>query len=784
MTVTTSVNKTQPLGNGVTTSFPFAFRIYAAADLVVVRTDIATGIDTPLVLNTDYTVTGVGSYNGGNVVFGVAPVTGTRITIRRVVSITQQTDLRNNGAYFAETHEDVFDRLTMVDQQLQEQFSRELLQPISDTAPIGQLPTAAVRADKLFSYDSQGNPTAVYPSSQSATGLQALLALFSGASLIGWIQSGVGAVLRLVQDKLRDTVHVKDFLPAGYVTDASVDYTAYIQNAINELFSRGGGNLDMSGGRWLVDSANLTVKQGVCLRGPWKNAGEISTRDYTSFKSSIILNPLYTINLAEDFSAIKGVVIARKGLTIPTSLAEAVTHVAAFSGKAITVGDGTNNKANDTYAGYCLIIGFQYAYYNDFNERPRIEYLSGDNINGVYLNQIYDMNHMLGCHFWPFTTTHQSWTLTGDAGWRRQGTAYYFGTAVDWGQATNCFSYGYDKHVDVNGSDNVVLLNCGGDGWKDNNNYSIGYHARGTTRNLNLIGCKVSSKNTSVLVDLTGGGNSQSVKIKGGNLWAASVGTGSHVYVKNGNAIITGGVSMFDGPVGVKSDSTAGMITVTNDIFQTIATPYAISNLNNSLIRDNQYVNSTDAVGGTRAVYDNQFAEDYKVKYSADVNPMRIVYRKSRGTSAAPTIVGSNESILDIDAAAFEGTTFGIAARLSATTRGASSAGATPGAWIFSTTSAGAAVPTQRIIVSEGGHFFPLADNVYACGSSGFAWANNYSRNFRPGTGTAIWTSGAGTPEAVVTAPVGSLYTNTSGGASTTLYVKETGAGNTGWVAK
>jgi hypothetical protein len=44
--------------------------------------------------------------------------------------------------------------------------------------------------------------------------------------------------------------------------------------------------------------------------------------------------------------------------------------------------------------------------------------------------------------------------------------------------------------------------------------------------------------------------------------------------------------------------------------------------------------------------------------------------------------------------------------------------------------------------------------------------------------------SGAGSPEGVVTASVGSIYTRTNGGAGTTLYVKESGAGNTGWSAK
>lgn len=44
--------------------------------------------------------------------------------------------------------------------------------------------------------------------------------------------------------------------------------------------------------------------------------------------------------------------------------------------------------------------------------------------------------------------------------------------------------------------------------------------------------------------------------------------------------------------------------------------------------------------------------------------------------------------------------------------------------------------------------------------------------------------SGTGSPEGALTAPPGTLYLNTLGGANTTLYVKESGTGNTGWVAK
>lgn len=44
--------------------------------------------------------------------------------------------------------------------------------------------------------------------------------------------------------------------------------------------------------------------------------------------------------------------------------------------------------------------------------------------------------------------------------------------------------------------------------------------------------------------------------------------------------------------------------------------------------------------------------------------------------------------------------------------------------------------------------------------------------------------SGSGTPEGAVTAPVGSMFLRSDGGAGTSLYIKETGTGNTGWVGK
>jgi hypothetical protein len=51
-------------------------------------------------------------------------------------------------------------------------------------------------------------------------------------------------------------------------------------------------------------------------------------------------------------------------------------------------------------------------------------------------------------------------------------------------------------------------------------------------------------------------------------------------------------------------------------------------------------------------------------------------------------------------------------------------------------------------------------------------------------TGRSLPLTGEGSPEGEVSAAVGTLYLRSDGGAGTTLYVKETGAGDTGWAAK
>lgn len=122
MTVSTVVNHEQYSGNGVTTVFPYRFRILKSSHMEVTVSD-ANGVIQRLIEGTDYTITGVGLVTGGNVVLPKPLAEGFNIALDRVLPAVQETDLRNQGRFFAETHEDAFDYLTMLIQQVNHSFN-------------------------------------------------------------------------------------------------------------------------------------------------------------------------------------------------------------------------------------------------------------------------------------------------------------------------------------------------------------------------------------------------------------------------------------------------------------------------------------------------------------------------------------------------------------------------------------------------------------------------------------------------------------------------------------
>ncbi len=130
MTVSTEVDHNDYTGNGVTTAFDYNFRIFKKSDLVVSIFDNANTL-TVLTLDADYTVTGAGGYTGGKVTLNSPLANGWKISLSRELPVTQETDLRNQGSFFPEVHEDAFDKLTMLIQQNFTNTSLALRKPSS-----------------------------------------------------------------------------------------------------------------------------------------------------------------------------------------------------------------------------------------------------------------------------------------------------------------------------------------------------------------------------------------------------------------------------------------------------------------------------------------------------------------------------------------------------------------------------------------------------------------------------------------------------------------------------
>ncbi|WP_277964584.1 hypothetical protein [Pseudomonas sp. RIT-To-2] len=129
MTVSTTESIIDYDGNGLTTTFPVPFKFQNNGDLVVALVD-SLGTSTTLAMGTDYTVIGAGAQSGGAIITLVAPTSSQTIGISRELAPVQSTDLRNQGRFFAETHENVFDYITMLIQQSFSFLGRALVRPV------------------------------------------------------------------------------------------------------------------------------------------------------------------------------------------------------------------------------------------------------------------------------------------------------------------------------------------------------------------------------------------------------------------------------------------------------------------------------------------------------------------------------------------------------------------------------------------------------------------------------------------------------------------------------
>lgn len=281
MTVNTISSIAEFDTNGVTTNFPFYFKFLANEDLVVTYVN-PQGVSSILTLGTHYTVNGAGNDQGGSIVTTSALAGLGQLVVSREMDAFQLTSLRNQGKFLAETHEDVFDKLTMLIQQGFSIFNRALKRPFGRDYFFAENRRIASVADPLESQDAATKRSVeLYVASILETGQGPI----NNAANIVYV--GAGLFPRTVKSKLDDFVNVRDFegfiISKPDISDPSTwDWTPAFQAAANY-----GGNIYVGDGVFTLTSVSVTKnvhwlcsqstvfkrKAGIDIRQSYWNAG-------------------------------------------------------------------------------------------------------------------------------------------------------------------------------------------------------------------------------------------------------------------------------------------------------------------------------------------------------------------------------------------------------------------------------------------------------------------------------------------------------------------------------
>ena len=197
MSVSSTNRKAGPyIGNGTTTALPFSFKVFSQDDVLVVRTDLL-GFESSLAIATHYTVSlnaDQDSNPGGTINLTEPAATGFLTTITSKVANLQPVVLTNAGGFYPKVINDALDRLTIMVQQLAESVSRSLKTAISTPSGVStQLPDPVPY--KILGWNSTGDAIENVDATGSSS-LAGSLSAESGASLVGFIQSGTGAAPR------------------------------------------------------------------------------------------------------------------------------------------------------------------------------------------------------------------------------------------------------------------------------------------------------------------------------------------------------------------------------------------------------------------------------------------------------------------------------------------------------------------------------------------------------------------------------------------------------------
>jgi hypothetical protein len=479
---------------------------------------------------------------------------------------------------------------------------------------------------------------------------------------------------------------------AGATADGStVDDSVAFNQISNVVGDAGGGTVHFTG-RYLIDS-NVTIREYVHFRGGMGIPDQLryqTPREYDTKKSTLIVNSAATITPL-DGGAVGGCIVIRKGLSLPFADAtEAAAGIAAFAGNAFTVG-GTGN-----YFYNMLVLGFDKAIYGIGYPRVRCTYIIGDCTNGIDIQGALDVCHLDKCHFWPFTTTHQTGfpaelTVRSGFGFRYKDTA-------DWCKMEYCFSYGYDAGGTIIDSCNSVELWGGGaDFFNGLTPTQPGLQVIGSTEDLFADSFR-STYAVGALVNSTTSRNAATLCITCHNNATAGV------RVLDGYTTINNSVLRIN-PLGIDIDPNSDGARVDGNSFYSSTEPIKASGagLRKSHIGPNTFTNCIDLTIGRRDNRYNQHAVDYFSTYGTGVNGPTLIAEMARGTVDAMTASASGDVPYNRTARVYGGTAHKDIGSIKFFADGTPSDASAPGGFSVSLTPSGGTTPTKRLNIGNNG---------------------------------------------------------------------------------
>lgn len=254
-------------------TFAVPFYFIDSNDLAVYKT--VGGVDTLLVLNTDYTVSGAGTNPPTGTIIGVSGAVGATLTIYRAAALVQPSVYTPNAAFPAKTQETGLDRLTMLIQQLTLSMARAVRVPITSQA-LGSLPVAT-RSGALVGFDAAGD--------LSLTNTQGLIdqAVAEAGAFAG------GTVIEVATISALKAVTIAT-VPTNFQARVLGYYAAGDGGGGTFYYSSGSSTTDNGGtviqpttgsGRW------LRVVPGYIAPEMFGMKGDGATDDYTQWKALI-----------------------------------------------------------------------------------------------------------------------------------------------------------------------------------------------------------------------------------------------------------------------------------------------------------------------------------------------------------------------------------------------------------------------------------------------------------------------------------------------------------------